>query len=99
MAKIAEIRSVAPDKMADQLFEYFLVYATDWESEEMELVDADQLFRQILDDYAYSLESSGMQVQLQFSPVSGQIQVESPGQSLFQSDQICGSPTADPDLI
>ena len=61
--------------MADQLFEYFLVYATDWESEEMELVDADQLFRQILDDYAYSLESSGMQVQLQFSPVSGQIQV------------------------
>ena len=61
--------------MADQLFEYFLVYATDWENDDMEIVDADQLFQQILEDYAYSLESSGMKVQLQFSPVSGQIQV------------------------
>jgi signal transduction histidine kinase len=61
--------------MADQLFEYFLVYATDWESEETEIVEADQLFRQILEDYAYALESSGMKVQLQFTPVSGQIRV------------------------
>ena len=61
--------------MADQLFEYFLVYATDWKNDEPETLDADELFRQILEDYAYSLESSGMQVQLQFSPVSGQIQV------------------------
>ena len=59
--------------MADQLFEYFLVYATDWESEPMETIDADPLFLQILEDYAYSLESSGMQVQLQFTPVSGRI--------------------------
>jgi signal transduction histidine kinase len=61
--------------MADQLFEYFLVYATDWESEETEIVEAYQLFRQILEDYAYALESSGMKVQLQFTPVSGQIRV------------------------
>ena len=61
--------------MADQLFEYFLVYATDWESDDLETVDADQLFQQILEDYAYSLESSGMTVHLQFSPVSGKIQV------------------------
>ena len=59
--------------MADQLFEYFLVYATDWESEPMETIEADPLFLQILEDYAYSLESSGMQVQLQFTPVSGRI--------------------------
>lgn len=61
--------------MADQLFEYFLVYATDWENEDREILDADPLFRQILEDYAYSLESSGMRVQLQFAPVSGQILV------------------------
>lgn len=61
--------------MADQLFEYFLVYATDWESNDMETVDADPLFQQILEDYTYSLESSGMTVQLQFSPVSCKIKV------------------------
>lgn len=65
-------------KMADQLFEYFLVYATDWEDDDMETMDADPLFQQILEDYAYSLESSGMTVQLQFSPVSGQILVTLP---------------------
>lgn len=64
--------------MADQLFEYFLVYATEWESDDMETVDADQLFRQILEDYAYSLESIGMTVQLVFLPVCGQIQVALP---------------------
>ena len=65
-------------KMADQLFEYFLVYATDWEDDDMETMDADPLFQQILEDYAYSLESSGMNVKLQFTPVSGQIQVTLP---------------------
>ena len=62
-------------KMADQLFEYFLVYATDWEDDDMETMDADPLFQQILEDYAYSLESSGMKVQLQFLPVSCKIKV------------------------
>ena len=61
--------------MADQLFEYFLVYATDWKNDEPETLDADELFRQILEDYAYSLESSGMKVQLQFLPVSCKIKV------------------------
>ena len=61
--------------MADQLFEYFLVYATDWEDDDMETMDADPLFQQILEDYAYSLESSGMKVQLQFLPVSCKIKV------------------------
>ena len=61
--------------MADKLFEYFLVYATEWENEDMETVDADPLFQQILEDYTYSLESSGMKVRLQFLPVSGRIRV------------------------
>lgn len=61
--------------MADQLFEYFLVYATEWEPTELETVDADQLFQQILGDYAYSLESRGMNVELQMQPTERQIQV------------------------
>ncbi len=61
--------------MADKLFEYFLVYATEWESTTMELIDVDQLFCQILEDYAYSLESNGMIIEKEFFQVSGQIKV------------------------
>ncbi len=61
--------------MADKLFEYFLVYATEWESADMEAIDADQLFQQILEEYAYSLESSGLKVEMDFAEVSGQINV------------------------
>ncbi len=61
--------------MADKLFEYFLAYATEWESVEMENVDADGLFGQILGDYAYALESSGMKVETEFSEISAQLSV------------------------
>ena len=61
--------------MADQLFEYFLVYATEWEPVEMEIADADPLFQQILGDYAYSLESIGMNVELQLHPTDSRIRV------------------------
>ena len=61
--------------MSDKLFQYFLVYATEWESAEMELVDADMLFSQILEDYASALESKGMRVERNFSEVSANINV------------------------
>jgi len=61
--------------MADKLFEYFLVYATEWESAETETADADSLFGQILEDYAYSLENSGIAVEREFAQVSGEIRV------------------------
>lgn len=61
--------------MADKLFEYFLVYATEWEYSETETVDADQLFCQILEDYTYALESKDMVVESDFSPVCGKIAV------------------------
>lgn len=61
--------------MADQLFEYFLVYATEWEQPEMACVDADHLFQQILGDYAYSLESIGMNVELQLHRTDSRIRV------------------------
>lgn len=61
--------------MADKLFEYFLAYATEWESADMEMVDADELFQQILSDYAYFLESKGMSAETEFSPVQGKIRI------------------------
>lgn len=62
-------------RMADKMFEYFLAYATEWESAELETVEADPLFQQIFDDYAYALESKGLQVETEFLPVSAHIRV------------------------
>lgn len=62
-------------QMADKLFAYFLAYATEWEAVEMETVDADGLFQQILGDYAYALESKGMGVETDFAQVSAKINV------------------------
>lgn len=62
-------------QMADKLFEYFLAYATDWEDAELESIEADPLFHQILLDYTYDLESKGMNVDFSFSPSSVQIMV------------------------
>lgn len=61
--------------MADQLFEHFFVYATEWENAKMELTDADRLFEQVLEEYAYALESKGMKVDIEFCPVNSQIYV------------------------
>lgn len=61
--------------MANKMFEYFLAYATEWESAQTETADADELFLQILGDYAYSLESKGMTVKTDFSAVSGKVKV------------------------
>ena len=61
--------------MADQLFEYFLVYATEWEPAQMEIMEADPLFQQILEDYAYALECKGMKVELYFVPTGAKLAV------------------------
>jgi len=60
-------------QMADDLFSYFLAYATEWETAEMETVEADQLFQQILEEYTYALESSGFTVDTSFSQTSALI--------------------------
>ena len=62
-------------RMADKLFTYFLAYATEWESVDMETVDADQMFHQILGDYAYSLESKGMSVGMDFAQTDAKIKI------------------------
>lgn len=62
-------------QMADKLFSYFLAYATEWESVDMETVDADLLFPQILEDYAYSLESKGMGVKTDFAQTDAKVKI------------------------
>ena len=61
--------------MADQLFEYFLVYSAEWEQPDLERQDADTLFGQIWNDYAFSLESKGFSVDADFQPLDGTVQV------------------------
>lgn len=45
--------------MADKLFEYFLVYGSEWEERETELLDAGEMMRQFWGEYAFSLENEG----------------------------------------
>ena len=61
--------------MADQLFEYFLVYSAEWEEPDLEVQNADTLFGQIWNDYAFSLESKGFSVCTEFQPLDGTVQV------------------------
>lgn len=60
--------------MADKLFEYFLVYASEWEHPELEPTDADELFGQFWGEYAFSLESKQFTVHTDFKPLHGTIQ-------------------------
>lgn len=61
--------------MADKLFEYVLVYASEWEHPELEPMDADEVFGQFWGEYAFSLESRQFTVKTSFGPLSGIIQV------------------------
>lgn len=62
--------------MADQLFEYFLVYSTEWEEPQLEPVEADPMLRQTWSEYAFSLESQGFTVDTDFDTIEGDIHVE-----------------------
>lgn len=59
--------------MADKLFEYFLVYSSEWEHETMEVLEAADLIQQLCGEYAFSLESSGFTVRCDIGPVSGRL--------------------------
>lgn len=61
--------------MADKLFEYFLVYASEWEQPETESANADELFQQFGSEYSFSLESSGFSVESDFGALNGNMQV------------------------
>lgn len=61
--------------MADEMFEYFLVYSAEWEQPNLETQDADTLLWQIWSEYAFSLESEGFTAETHFSPLHGYIDV------------------------
>ena len=61
--------------MADQMFEYFLVYSASGEQPDLETQDADTLFNQFWNEYAFSLENDGFTVDADFQPLQGNVQV------------------------
>lgn len=61
--------------MADKLFEYFLVYSSEWAPPGMESREGDELLQHLLGEYAFSLESHGFQVRQDFVPLEGRLQV------------------------
>ncbi len=61
--------------MADKLFTYFLVYSSEWEQPDMELIEADALLRQSWGEYSFSLESEGFAVQTEFNKLHGRLMV------------------------
>ncbi len=61
--------------MADKLFEYFLVYSSEWEPPELEQADADQVFQQFWGEYAFSLENRGFVVHYAFEELKGTLRV------------------------
>jgi signal transduction histidine kinase len=61
--------------MADKLFEYFLVYTSEWEDPEKETRDADELMQQFWQEYAFALESHGFTVATDFSELNGTVNV------------------------
>ena len=61
--------------MADKLFEYVLVYSSEWAPSGLESRDGDELLQHLLGEYAFSLENHGFTVEQDISPLEGQIRV------------------------
>ena len=61
--------------MADKLFEYFLVYSSEWEQADLEVLEADELFQQIWREYVFSLKSQGFQVRADFGALDSRVEV------------------------
>ena len=64
-------QAIRINSMANQLFEYFFVYSSEYEELDLEPLDADTLFGQILTEYILSLESQGFVVNTNFCSVNG----------------------------
>ncbi len=61
--------------MADKLFEYFLVYSTEWEQPDLEPVAADELLQQFWGEYAFALENNGFKVASDFRQLDCRLNV------------------------
>lgn len=70
LAKTVQIKD-----MADKLFEYFLVYSSEWVPPDTEIIDADELLMQLWDEYIFSLENQGFKVNDAFGELNGFLDV------------------------
>ncbi len=61
--------------MADDIFEYFLVYDKAWDGAEMEATDANQAFGQIMEELSFSLKSEGFSLRESGFRLSGNIKI------------------------
>ena len=61
--------------MADKLFEYFLVYTSEWEQPELEIISADEIMGHFWHEYAFSLESHGFSVKTDFGELNGTLKI------------------------
>ena len=62
--------------MADKLFEYFLVYSSEWERPMTEQLDAQSLVEQCWGEYAFALESHGFKVSHELEPLSAKLRAD-----------------------
>ena len=59
--------------MVNKLFEYSLVYTSEWKPPRMKTYDADELFSQFWRDYAFQLGSRGFTVETDFRELGGEV--------------------------
>lgn len=62
-------------QLSDKLFEYFLVYASDWSNTPCELVDAWTFLSQIIAENAFELEVAGFSVRVSCEPFCAEAQI------------------------
>ncbi len=68
-------QAVSIRTLADKLFEYFLVYASEWEQPELKPFEADDIMSQFWQEYAFALESHGFTVETDFRKLDGKLMV------------------------
>ena len=68
-------QTISIKSMADKLFEYFLVYTSEWEQPELEMVNADEIMGQFWQEYAFALENNGFAVITEFGELDGTLNI------------------------
>ena len=68
-------QTVSIKAMADKLFEYFLVYTSEWEQPELENMDADEIMGLFWQEYTFALENHGFAVETAFGKLNGTLKI------------------------
>ena len=68
-------QTISIKAMADKLFEYFLVYTSEWEQPKLETFNADEIMGHLWNEYAFALESHGFTVETDFGELKGTLRL------------------------